>query len=109
MEITREQRQEIVRQIGQNIWSISGGRVGATPSGVVLPCGYGYRVEIDLHPSDTYIVRRVFERGGKRWVKGQVRDVYNTEVAETAYRAGMFRDKWPEGEVEMTYPRGARA
>lgn len=98
--IEHEQRKEILRQIGgMNVLAISGGRVKATENGVELVCGYGYRVTVDLDPSDTYTVRRVLDRGAKRFVKGEVSGVYCDQVGEQAYRAGMFRDDWAEGQA----------
>jgi hypothetical protein len=94
---------EIVRQIGRNVWAISGGRVGqyhdsrGTLCGVVLPVGCGYSVEVVLDASDTYTVRRVFARAGRRWVKAERSDVYADEVGEVAYRASCFRNDYPEG------------
>lgn len=93
------QHDEILRQIGRgNVLAVSGGLVLRTRDGVVLLCGNGYSVEVALDPTDTYTVRRVFSRSGKRFVKGEVSDVYCTELAETVYRAGMFRDPWPESD-----------
>lgn len=100
-QVTPEQRAEILRQLGRmNRMSIDGLRPAtATWRGVSLTCGNGYRVEIDLDPSDTYTVRRVFVRGASRWIKGEVAGVYNVELPEVAYRAGMFRDSWPAGGI----------
>ncbi len=83
----------IASQIGtMNILAISGGRVIATEDGgVILPVGSGYKVTVDLMPSDTYRVRRIFVRGGKTWIKGEQNDVYCDEVGEVAYRASSFR------------------
>lgn len=92
---------QLFEQIGSmTVLSISGGRWGHNPDtgGAILPCGSGYRVEIDLAANDTYTVRRVFVRSGKRFVHGEARDVYAEQVGEVAYRAGMFRDDWnPNG------------
>jgi hypothetical protein len=87
--------QELKAQIGRmNILATSGGRVVIRPTGVTLPCGYGYSVTVDLAAGDTYTVRRVFTRAGKVSVKGEREGVYCTEVGETVYRAGCFRDEW---------------
>lgn len=81
----------LVSQIGRmNVFAISGGRVQYTDAYVVLPVGRGYSVEIELEADDTYTVRRVFTRAGKRAVKGEQTEVYNTEVGEIAYRASCF-------------------
>lgn len=94
-QITTEQRQEILRQIGYgNVAAICGGRVRPTVAGVSMVCGYGYRVEVTLEANDTYTVRRVYARGDRTWVKGEQAGVYFDEVGEAAYRAGMFRDEW---------------
>ena len=89
---------ELIRQIGtMNVMAISGGRVMRRESGVTLPVGAGYSVTVDLDWDDTYIVRRVFKRGAKVWIKGQQRNVYFDEVGEAAYRASCFRNG-PWGE-----------
>jgi hypothetical protein len=55
-------------------------------------------VHVELDASDTYIVSRVFKRGGKVFVKGVRDNVYCDEVGEAAYRASCFRsydaDEW---------------
>jgi hypothetical protein len=91
--------QELLRQIGNvNILAISGGRIERRPTGVTLPVGSGYRVTVDLDWNDTYVVRRVFERGIKTWIKGELRDVYCDEVGERAYEASSFRSyDFPKG------------
>ena len=91
-EITAEERAEIARQVGRmNILSISGGRVGSLPDGIELPVSNGYRVRVRLTPADDYTVERVFVRAGKVTPHGTRDRVYVDTVAETAYRAGMFR------------------
>lgn len=84
-------------QIGRmNVLAISGGRVAMMGDTLVLPVGCGYRVEIDLDPSDTYTVRRVLERGpGRRYVKAERSNVYCDEVGEVAYRASCYLDPMP--------------
>jgi hypothetical protein len=84
---------ELLAQIGRmNVAAISGGRVLVRPTGVTLPVGCGYSVTVDLHPSDTYVVRRVFTRAGRQSIKGERRDVYCDDVGEVAYRASCFRN-----------------
>jgi hypothetical protein len=84
---------ELVEQIGRmNVLSISGGRVGVRETGITLPVSNGYSVTVDLDGNDTYVVRRVFKRGAKVWVKGEQRDVFCEEVGEVAYRASCFRN-----------------
>lgn len=83
----------IKRQIGaMNVMAISGGRVNTIskngrPVGISLPVSNGYAVNVFLADSDTYTVQRVF-RGA---VKGEQGNVYNSELGEVAYQAGMFR------------------
>lgn len=82
----------LLDQIGRwNVAAISGGRVTIGDGYIVLPVGAGYRVEIELAADDTYTVRRVFVRGGKRFVKGEQTNVYCDEIGEVAYRASSFR------------------
>jgi hypothetical protein len=89
---------QLITQIGRmNILAISGGRIGRRDTGVTLPVSSGYSVTVDLDWNDTYVVRRVFKRGAKVWVKGEQRDVYCDEVGEVAYRASCFRNG-PWGE-----------
>lgn len=87
----------LVRQIGaMNILATSGGRIWRRETGITLPVHYGYSVTVDLAAGDTYTVRRVFTRGVRAWVKGELEGVYCEQVGEAVYRAGCFRDAWPE-------------
>lgn len=82
---------ELVSQIGRmNIWAISGGRVLVRNTGITLKVGNGYFVEIDLHISDTYTVKRVYQTKRMRIVKGIVNDVYCEEIGEVAYLASCY-------------------
>ena len=91
--MTVEQAAELIRQIGPgNIGAISGGRKRLVDGTLVLPVSNGYTVEVALAANDTYVVRRIFTRGVKRWVKGEITDVYYDEVGERAYEASCFRD-----------------
>jgi hypothetical protein len=91
-EVTAEQRSEIIRQIGWgNILSISGGRVLALRAGIHLPVSNGYAVRVRLTAMDDYTVERIFTRKGVEYSHGTREHVYCDEVAEVAYRAGMFR------------------
>ena len=82
----------LIDQIGKmNILAISGGRVYARETGITLPVSAGYHVTVDLAAGDTYTVRRVFVRAGKRFVKGERTSVYCEEVGEVAYQASCFR------------------
>jgi hypothetical protein len=84
---------ELLAQIGRmNVLAISGGRVIVRRSGVSLPVSSGYNVTVDLAGNDTYTVRRVLQRGGKTWVKGEVTGVYCEQVGEMAYQASCFRN-----------------
>lgn len=92
LSLSGEQRRTIAEQIGRmTILSISGGRIRPIEGGIELPVGSGYSVRVELAPSDTYTVSRVFRRGGKEWIKGSRSEVYCSEVGEVAYFAGMFR------------------
>jgi hypothetical protein len=83
--------QELVEQIGKmNVMAVSGGKVQVRETGITLPVGMGYSVEIDLNFMDLYDVKRVYNRAGDRTVKGVVEDVYATEIGEMAYQASCF-------------------
>lgn len=83
--------EELLRQIGvANLAAISGLRVERRETGVTLPVGHGYRVTVDYAWDDTYVVRRVFERGAKTWIKGEESNVDCFQVGETAYRASCY-------------------
>lgn len=91
---------EIVRQIGRvNLGAISGGRVVALDYGIILPVAHGYYVAVTLAPDDTYVVRRVFVRAGRAFVKRTWADVYCEEVGEVAYRASCYLDADTVGAV----------
>lgn len=92
MRIDDAQRNEIVRQIGGNLMSISGGRVKALPDGIEMPVSNGYKVRVRLSPNDTYRVERVFSRGGTDFDKGSREEVYADQVSEYAYFASCFRN-----------------
>jgi hypothetical protein len=89
---------QIVEQIGRmNLMAISGFRVIRRETGITLPVGAGYSVTIDLDWMDEYVVRRVFKRGAKVWIKGEQRQVWSDTVGEVAYRASCFRNgAWGE-------------
>ena len=83
------------RQIGRvTIRAISGGRVNRTGyTTLSLPVAYGYSVEVEyVEGRDLYTVRRMFVRGAKRWIKGEVTHVYAEDLGEIAYQASCFRD-----------------
>jgi hypothetical protein len=91
--------QQTIQQIGRmTLLAISGGRIVRRATGITLPVGAGYSVTVDLDWNDTYVVRRVFRRKAKVWIKGERRDVYCEEVGEVAYRASCFRNG-PWGEA----------
>lgn len=86
------QAQELLNQIGRStVLAISGGRVRLAGETLVLPVANGYTVEITLDPSDTYTVSRVYTRGVKRWIKGQIDNVYCDQISDIAYEASCFR------------------
>ena len=86
-----EQAKVIVSQLGRNnLLAISGGRVTYRETGITLPVSYGYSVTIDLE-NDLYIVRRVFKRGGKVTIKGEVKGVYCDDLGEIAYQAHAYK------------------
>jgi|688.fasta_scaffold399334_4 hypothetical protein len=81
----------IAYQVGRdNLWGISGGRVIARETGITLPVSAGYSVTIDLHASDLYTVRRIFKRGAKVWIKGEMEGVFCDQVGEVAYYASCY-------------------
>ena len=81
----------LVRQVGtMNIMAISGGLVLPRKTGITLPVGEGYSVEIDLNFMDFYDVKRVFTEGTTRIIKGEVEDVDFSQVGEAAYRASCY-------------------
>lgn len=89
--IDKEQRAEIVRQIGaKNIAAISNGRIVGIDNGIERPVGSGYRVRVVLDASDTYTVSRVFRRGSREFIKGCISHIYFDQVGELAYRASCF-------------------
>jgi hypothetical protein len=86
------QARELLNQIGSNtVAAISGGRARLAGDTLVLPVSNGYTVEIDLDSSDTYTVRRVFTRGYKRWIKGEISNIYCDQISDIAYDASCFR------------------
>lgn len=88
--MNRNEAIEILRQIGgMNLLAISGGKWGLDGETLVLPAGKGYRVEIDLY-NDLYNVRRVYKRGTKTFIKGEVFGVYCDQIGEVAYNASCF-------------------
>jgi hypothetical protein len=86
-----DMRREIARQIGGNIFAISGGRIKPIENGIELPVGSGYHVRVELNGMDYYDVSRIFRRGGKEFVKGVRNDVDCFQVSEAAYYASCFR------------------
>ena len=96
--MTTEQAKTALEQMGRmNVLAISGGRVMLDEGTLVLPVGQGYRVEVDYDTvPDAYTVRRVFVRGGKRWVKGEVGYIYAPSLGDVAYRASCYHEDWSE-------------
>jgi hypothetical protein len=91
LEICRTMESQIGRM---NILAISGGRVNRTDyTTLSFPVSAGYTVEVEyVEGRDLHTVRRVFTRGTKRWIKGEVTHVYAEDLGEIAYRASCFRD-----------------
>ena len=82
---------QVIEQLGMmNIMAVSGGRVARRKTGVTLPVGRGYSVEIDLQGNDTYVVKRVFTRAGKVTIKGECVDVYAFDLGDVAYYASCY-------------------
>jgi hypothetical protein len=85
--------QAMMKQISRTtVLAVSGGRVRRTgPVALTFEVGKGYRVEAEFdRGSDTYTVRRIYIRGQKRWVKGEVDYVHAEELDETVYLASCF-------------------
>ena len=81
----------LFNQIGtMNIMAISGGLVIPRNTGITLPVGEGYSVEIDLNFMDFYDVKRVYTTENKRIIKGEVTDVDSSNVGRAAYYASCF-------------------
>jgi hypothetical protein len=87
------QAKELLNQIGtMNVLAISGGRKTLRDGVLILPVANGYTVEVEYNEGrDTYTVRRVFTRGIKRWIKGEISDVYCDQVGDIAYQAHAFQ------------------
>lgn len=83
----------ILDQIGRvTLLAISGGRIRYTGQAIILPVSNGYTVEIEYDEGrDTYTVTRVYTRGVKRWIKGQIDNVYCDQISDIAYEASCFR------------------
>jgi hypothetical protein len=90
----------IARQIGPRVLaSISGGRVTVRETGITLPVDCGYSVTVDLAADDTYVVRRIFRRARKEWIRGERTGVHCEDLSQAAYAASCFRSwsttEWP--------------
>lgn len=98
-----QQANTLLAQIGGiTVMAVSGGRQRLIDGTLILPVGAGYTVEVDyVKGRDTYTVRRVFNRGGKKWVKGELTDVYMDEISERVWEAHAFRS--------YDFPKGAAA
>jgi hypothetical protein len=88
---------ELLTQIGaMNVMAISGGcryalyNTRSEVVGLRFPAGAGYWVDVLLAGDDTYTVRRVFIRGGKEFIKGELTGVYCDEIGEVAYVASCY-------------------
>ena len=91
LEICRTMEQQIGRR---NILAISGGRVNRTDyTTLSFPVSSGSTVEVEyVEGRDLYTVRRVFTRGTKRWIKGEMTHIYGEDLGEIAYQASCYRD-----------------
>ena len=98
-----DQAATLLDQIGRiTVLAVSGGRKSLIDGTLVLPVGAGYTVEVEyVEGRDTYTVRRVFKRGIKRWVKGELTYVYMDEISERVWEAHAFRS--------YDFPKGAAA
>ena len=84
----------LVKQIGLDvIFAVSGGRMMIRETGIDLPVARGYRVEIDLAGNDTYTVKRTFNKGITRSIKGEVNNVLCENIAEAVIRAADYTNK----------------
>jgi len=93
----------IVRQIGHTtILAISGGKIIPRSTGVTLPAGRGYSVDVDLTGDDLWRVRRVFRRGGVEKVKGEQGAVFREDLSDVVYRASCFdTDTFPAPQPDL--------
>lgn len=90
---TIEQAEALVirDQVGlRTMLGISGGRWGRLATGITMPVSAGYSVEVHLAAGDTYTVRRVFKRGPKRWIKGELAGIHAEQLHEQAYQASCY-------------------
>lgn len=98
-------REQMVQQIGRNIYAISGGRVIGIKHGIKLPNAHGYSVTVELDADDTYVVRRLFTRKPKgellpvTYLHGEARGVYCDRLSEVCYYASCYvsydAQEWP--------------
>jgi hypothetical protein len=84
----------LVNQIGLDVvFSVSGGRMMIRETGLDLPVARGYRVEIDLAANDTYTVKRTYNKGVTRSIKGEMTDILFTELPLAVLRAADYTNK----------------
>ena len=62
-------------------------------TGITLNIGDGYFVDIDLTVWDTYEVKRVFLKNGRRTIKGVIDDVYFDTLSDIVFQASQFETK----------------
>ena len=87
--------QTMIEQIGRmTLLGASGGRKTIVDESTLrLPVGNGYSVEVVYDFGwDYYTVRRVFTRGGKRWVKGEISMVDCFQLSEAVWAASCYRN-----------------
>lgn len=83
----------MTEQIGRmNLLAVSGGRrIARSETELDLPVGHGYTVRITYRPvPDCYTVTRIFRRGSKEWIKGELTEVYADELGEAVYGASCY-------------------
>lgn len=97
------QKNTLLDQIGRmTVLAVSGGRHHLVDGTLVLPVGAGYTVEVEyVEERDTYTVRRVLNRAGKKFPRGELTDVYMDEISERVWEAHAFRS--------YDFPTGAAA
>lgn len=85
---------DMLTQIGSNIFAISGGRKIVTGEHqLTLPVAHSYKVVVTYNEgSDTYTVAREFHRAGNVHDHGKITNVHCSELGETAYQASCYID-----------------
>jgi len=89
-----EIRRTMLDQIGRmTVLAICGGRLQATGLYTIefkdSSAGHIVEVTYDSVP-DAYTVRRLFRRGGKTWIKGEMDHVYADQLSDACYTASCW-------------------